>query len=154
VNSSPIYQPRFSLFDRPACQRIHDASLAILQRTGVRVYHPTALDLLAQAGGAISDGNLVRLPPDVVESALSRAPARVTLHFRGSETVAAELSGTTVNFGPGSDCFHYLDPRTGRRRFTADDVAACLRLCDALPQIAFVMSMGIPGDLPLSLIHI
>lgn len=149
MNRSPIYQPRFSLLDQRACQRIHDASLLILQRTGVRVYHPTAVAMLAEAGGSVTDGNLVHLPPELVESVLGRAPARIALHFRGSHAVAAELSGDMVNFGPGSDCLHYLDPRTGRRRFTAADIAACVRLCDALPQIAFVMSMGIPADVPV-----
>ena len=43
----------------------------------------------------------------------------------------------------------YLDPRSGERRdFRLRDLADCVRLCDALPAIDFVMSMGIPRDVP------
>lgn len=147
--SSPLYQPHFSLLDRLACQRIHDASLTVLERTGVRVHHPGAHTLLVEAGGIAVDDTLIRLPPHLVESTLGQAPAQLALYARGTGEVAANLSGMAVSFGPGSDCLHYLDPRTGRRRFTAADVAACLHLCDALPQIDFVMSMGIPADLPV-----
>ena len=102
--------------------------------------------LLKEAGNLVSDDNLVKLQPALVEWALGKAPSRVVLCRRGSDEVAAELAGRHVNFGPGSDCPNYLDPKAGRRKFTADDVAACVRLCDALPQISFLMSMGIPSD--------
>ncbi len=52
-------------------------------------------------------------------------------------------------YGPGSDCPNYLDPRTGSRRpFRTADVRECIRLVDALPEIDFCMSMGIPADAP------
>lgn len=148
MNTEQTYRPQFSLLDRAGCERIHQASLEILRRTGVRVYEEEALALLEEAGGLVSDGNLVKLPPALVEWALGKAPSRVVLCRRGSDEVVAELAGRQVNFGPGSDCPNYLDPRAGRRKFTAADVTACVRLCDALPQIAFVMSMGIPSDVP------
>ncbi len=59
------------------------------------------------------------------------------------------LDGEAVYFGSGSDTLHYLDPRTGERRdFTVQDLADCVRVCDGLPEIDFVMSMGIPRDVP------
>ena len=122
------------------------ASLEILRRTGVRVQEREALKLLADAGAHVSNGDLVKLPPALLEWALGQASSRVALCRRGSDEVAVELSGTEVSFGPGSDCPHILDPKHGRRDFIAADVAACARLCDALPQIGFVMSMGLPAD--------
>jgi len=146
---TPLAFPKFQLLNRAQCERIHQASLEILRRTGVQVHEKEALGLLEEAGGLVSDDNLVKLPPALVEWALGKAPSRVVLCRRGSDEVAAELAGRQVNFGSGSDCPNYLDPKAGRRRkFTADDVAACVRLCDALPQISFTMSMGIPSDVP------
>jgi trimethylamine---corrinoid protein Co-methyltransferase len=145
LNDSRHYHPHFSLLDKSGCERIHHSSLEILRRTGVRVQESEALKLLAEAGAHVSDGDLVKLPPSLLEWALSQAPSRIVMCRRGSDEVAVELSGYEVNFGPGSDCPNYLDPKQGRRLFTADDVAACVRLCDALPQIGFVMSMGIPS---------
>jgi trimethylamine--corrinoid protein Co-methyltransferase len=146
VGRQQVY-PRFSLLEREDCERIHRAALEILRRTGVRVYEAEALELLREAGGVAVDDNLVKLPAALIEWALDQAPSRVPLCRRGSDEVAADLSGRHVNFGPGSDCPNYLDPRHGHRRFTAADVAACVRLADALPELNFVMSTGIPSDM-------
>jgi trimethylamine--corrinoid protein Co-methyltransferase len=129
------------------CEAIHQASLEILRRTGVRVYHRAALELLRQAGAVVSDDNLVRIPPGLVEWALRQAPSRLALCRRGSGAVAARLEGDEVSFGTGSDCLHVLDPRTGlHRAFTVQDVIDCIHLVDALPELSFCMSMGIPAE--------
>jgi trimethylamine--corrinoid protein Co-methyltransferase len=109
------------MLNKEQCEAIHRASLEILRRTGVRIHHAGALDLLRQTDAAISDEEsspsgarqaLVRLPPGQVEWALSQAPSRIALCRRGSSEVAATLEGTKVSFGPGSDCPNYLDPRS------------------------------------------
>ena len=140
--------PWLSMLSREQCEAIHLASLEILRRTGVRVYHEEALDLLRQTDAIIADGNLVRFPPGLVEWALSQAPSRIALCKRGGDEVVAPLEGRMVNFGTGSDCPNYLDPRTGERRpFTAADVVDCIHVVDSLPELSFCMSMGIPADL-------
>jgi len=143
--------PQMQMLNRAQCEAIHHASLEILRRTGVRVYHQEALDLLRKTDAVITDENLVRFPPGLVEWALKQAPSRVVLCKRGSSEVAARLEEMEVNFGTGSDCLRYLDPRTGEHRlFTSKDVIDCIHLVDALPELAFCMSMGIPSDLGLS----
>ncbi len=58
------------------------------------------------------------------------------------------MEGREVSFGTGSACPNYLDPRSGERRpFKEADVVECVRLVDALPQLDFCMSMGMPSDL-------
>jgi len=142
-------RPRFSLMSREQCEAIHLASLELLRRTGVRVLHPEALRLLRQTDAVITDGTLVRLPPALVEWALKQAPSRIVLSRRGATQPAARLEGAEVNFGTGSDCNNYLNPRTGRHElFTTQTVTDCIRVVDALPEIGFCMSMGVPSDLP------
>jgi trimethylamine--corrinoid protein Co-methyltransferase len=148
---TPLALPRLQMFDRAQCEQIHLASLEILRRTGVRVYEDEALALLKDAGAVVADDNLVKMPASLAEWALKQAPSRIGLCARGADRVVVPLEGRRVNFGPGSDCPNYLDPRTGQGRpFTADDVVDCIRVVDALPEIAFVMSMGIPSDLMAS----
>ncbi len=145
---TPLALPHLQMFDRAQCERIHLASLEILRRTGVRVYEDEALALLKEAGAYVSDDTLVKIPAWLVEWALRQAPSRVGLCARGTDQVVVPLEGRQVSFGPGSDCPHYLDPRTGQRRpFTTRDVIDCVHVVDALPQLGFVMSMGIPSDL-------
>jgi trimethylamine--corrinoid protein Co-methyltransferase len=142
-----IALPRLEMLDREQCEAVHRASLEILRRTGVRIYHDEALGMLRETAAVITDGNLVRFPPGLVEWALKQAPSRVSLCRRGTEEVVAPLEGQLVSFGTGSDCPNYLDPRTGeRRRFTISDLVDCIHVVDALPELGFCMSMGIPAD--------
>jgi len=144
----PLALPHFRMFDEAQCEQIHLASLEILRRTGVRVYEDEALTLLKEAGAHVSEGNLVKIPASLVEWALQQAPSRIGLCGRGGDQVTVHLEGRQVNFGPGSDCPNYLDPRTGEKHlFTSQDLIDCIRLVDALPELGFVMSMGIPSDL-------
>ena len=46
---------------------LHDASLEIMARTGMRFFEQEALDLFRKAGTDVSEGNLVRVPPHLVE---------------------------------------------------------------------------------------
>lgn len=144
-----MYIPtRLTMLEREDCLRIHQASLKILHKMGVKVHYDEARRLFSQAGAAV-DGELVRIPPSLVEAALATVPESFSLYRRGSEEVALRLDGEGVYFGPGSDTLHYLDPRSRERRdFTLADVADCIRLCDALPEIGFVMSVGVPRDVP------
>jgi trimethylamine---corrinoid protein Co-methyltransferase len=140
--------PQFSLLTRDQCEAVHQASLEILRRTGARVDHPRALSLLRDSDAVVTGDNVVRFPPALVAWALAGPPSRIALCKRGTSEVAARLEGREVNFGTGSACPNYLDPRSGERRpFTEADVIACVRLVDALPEIDFCMSMGMPSDL-------
>jgi trimethylamine--corrinoid protein Co-methyltransferase len=140
--------PSFQLLSEEQCQAVHQASLQILEHTGLRVYHPGALDLLRGAEAEISDDTLVKLPADLVDWALKGAPSEINLYTRGTDQAAVRLLGKEVNFGTGSDCLNYLDPRSGERRpFTTEDVVDAIHVVDGLPELDFCMSMGIPSDL-------
>jgi trimethylamine--corrinoid protein Co-methyltransferase len=146
--TNTVASPTLALMSRDQCEMVHLASLEVLRRTGVRVYHDGALDLLRQTDAVITDENLVRFPPALVEWALETAPPRIALCERGSDSVIAPLEGRQVSFGTGSDCPNYLDPRTTQRRpFTRQDVIDSIHVVDALPELSFCMSMGIPSDL-------
>ncbi len=148
MTQDSVAVPRLGMLSREQYEMVHRASLEILRRTGVRVYHDEALNLLRGTDVVITDENLVRFSPGLVEWALKQAPSRVALCRRGSNQVVAPLEGREVNFGPGSDCPNYLDPHKGERRsFTAADVMDCVHVVDALPELSFCMSMGIPSDL-------
>lgn len=139
--------PQFRKLSDDQLAQIHNASLEILDRTGVCLYEEEALNLLKKAGVKVEDGNRVRIPPGLVEWALSIAPKRVVLCDRNGRRVMP-LERNNVFFGPGSDCPNILDHRTGeRRRGTLRDIEEGIRLCDALPNIDFLMSICIASDI-------
>ncbi len=143
--------PQFRIMSDDQLQEIHWASLEVLERTGCRIYHEPALELLKSAGAHVSDGNLVKVPGRLVEWALKAAPDRIVLCDRQGNR-ALFLEGCKTYYGPGSDCVFMRDPRTGERRHALlADVVEAVRLCDSLPNIDFVMSMMIPWDVPSSI---
>jgi trimethylamine--corrinoid protein Co-methyltransferase len=128
------------------CEKLHNASLAVLERTGVRLYHQEAINLLKKAGAFVSEGNRVRIPAGLVEKAFSTVPKRVTLYDRYGQP-ALYLEGHRCYYGTGSDCLNVIDHRTGERRQPVlQDVVEGITVCDALPHIDFVMSMFLPSD--------
>jgi trimethylamine--corrinoid protein Co-methyltransferase len=136
-------------FDRLSpeqCQELHHASLEILARTGVRLYHQEAVDLLKKGGAFVSEGNRVRISPSLVEKAFSTVPNRITLYDRRGQPTLF-LEDYHCYYGPGSDCLNIVDHRTGeRRKPVLQDVVEGMTVCDALPRVDFVMSMFLPSD--------
>jgi trimethylamine--corrinoid protein Co-methyltransferase len=127
------------------CEKIHLASLEILQRTGVDVHDERAREILA-GGGARIDGIRTHIPEFMVSRALSTIPKRLTLYDRHGK-VAIRAGGYNSYYGGGSDCLNVLDHRTGlRRKGTLNDVREASVLMDALPEIDFVMSAFLPED--------
>jgi trimethylamine--corrinoid protein Co-methyltransferase len=58
------------------------------------------------------------------------------------------LEGNRVFYGTGSDCPNVIDLRTGQRRpGKLQDIIEATTICDALPNIDFLMSFCIPSDL-------
>ena len=143
--------PPYSRLAPEQCAALGEASLEILERTGVRLLAPEAVELLARGGAAISEGNRARIPRRLVQRALETAPRRIVLHDRSGRP-ALPLEGARTYFGPGSDCPRIVDHRTGERRAARlADVRDAARLCDALSNIDFVMSLFIPSDAPPAL---
>ena len=140
---------RYRRLSDDQCRKLHAAALEILDRTGVRLHHSPAVDLLKQAGARVSEGNRVRIPPRLVEQALKTAPEQVTLYNRQGQA-ALPIGGYRTFFGTGSDCLNIIDHRNGERRAPVlQDVVEGMTLCDALPNIDFVMCMFLPVDVPI-----
>jgi trimethylamine--corrinoid protein Co-methyltransferase len=138
--------PQFAVLSEDELRKLHLGALELLRRTGVRFHHREAVEMLAAAGAFVSDGNRVRFPSRLIDQALASVPERVVMCDRDGEPAMC-LEEQNVYFGTGSDCLNILDPETGgHRKFTQADLIAGYRLCDALPNLDFVMSIGIPDD--------
>jgi trimethylamine--corrinoid protein Co-methyltransferase len=125
---------------------LNKASLEIMDRTGMRFFRQEAIDLFKKAGADISDGNLVRIPPQLTEWALRTVPKEIVIYDRNGKPAMSFDKGRCY-FGVGSDCLHIYDPYTRKRRQAVlEDVRRGVRLVDALPHLDFVMSMFMPAD--------
>jgi len=130
-------------------QKIHDAALSILERTGLRFDNAEAVEILKKGGVRISGDNIAHPDQKMVEWAIACAPKSIKVYNRREE-LAMDLGGDRNHYGAGSDCAHLYDPRTGeRRQALMSDVIDAVRILDALPHIDFCMSMVMPADVPL-----
>jgi trimethylamine--corrinoid protein Co-methyltransferase len=130
--------------------RIHQATLEVLRRTGVRVLVPKVRELLSRAGCWL-DGERVRIPPHLIEWAVRVAPKRVVMCDRNGNA-AMFLEGYRSYYGTGSDTPFVIDAYSGKRRQAMlADVSNVARLVDALPHISFLMCMGIASDVAASI---
>lgn len=134
--------------NREQIDTLHNASLEIMERTGMRFFDQEALDLFKKAGARITDGNIVHVPAELVAWARTTVPENVNIYDRNRE-LAMALGGDRTYFGVGSDCMSTYDLDSGiHRRAVLSDVVNGVRLVDALPNMDFVMSMFLPSDVP------
>jgi trimethylamine---corrinoid protein Co-methyltransferase len=127
-------------------QAIYDAALDIIASIGMRVHHEGTRELLRDAGCTVSDTDLVCIPRELVEPARTTAPHMIEVYDRRGEP-AMSLGERNSYFGTGSDLMSTYDLDTGEHRpSTLSDIARAARLCDALPNIDFVMSCAHPND--------
>lgn len=129
-------------------ERLHYATLHVLERVGVKIFEPESLELLHGSGAKV-DGNLVKIPAWMVQGALQTAPKVVSLAARdGSE--AMNLEKGRIYYGSGSEVPYTIDLESGqRRKVIRTDVCNSSRLIDVLDNIDFVMSLGLISDVPV-----
>ena len=150
----PTFQPRLKVLNREQALAIHLAALEILERTGFKMEHPGAREMLADAGGEVSGGDWVKLPAHLAEEALRSAPKQFALYDqKGNETMP--LINGNLFYGTGSDANFTFDLETGqRRRAVLRDAGNFAKLVDGLENMAFVMSMANPEDVPVEDIYV
>ncbi|MFP4040396.1 MAG: trimethylamine methyltransferase family protein [Desulfosudaceae bacterium] len=126
---------------------IFNEVLKILQHTGAEVKHKRACRILAENGCQVS-GQRVYMPSHIVKRALNTVPPVTTVYsWQGQAALRIEHGHTY--FGPGPTCPNFIDPFTFERRsYARRDAAMVARVCEALPRIGFVMSLGLVNDAP------
>jgi trimethylamine--corrinoid protein Co-methyltransferase len=144
----PTFHPRLKVLNREQALGIHTAALEILEKIGVKMEHALALEMLADAGGKVFEGNWIKLPSYLAEDAIQSAPRQIILYDHQGQA-AMRLMDHNVYYGTGSDTTFTLDLETGeRRRCILSDVERFAKLVDGLENISFAMSMGNPEDVP------
>ncbi len=148
VNKNNLTTLGLNIMTDDQIERIHDGTMQILERVGVKVFEQESIELLDTAGAKV-DGNLVKIPAWMVQEALQSAPKTVTLYSREG-SAALNLEKGKIHYGAGSEVPFTVDLDSGKRRkVLRHDVYHSSRLIDALPQIDFAMSLGLISDVPV-----
>jgi trimethylamine--corrinoid protein Co-methyltransferase len=130
-------------------KRIHEASLDVLERTGIEVMPSECREIFREAGAKVDDkNNRVFIPRRMIEDALATARDEVVLCGRDPKHDII-LGGTRVYMGTGGAAVKVLDLETQYvRESTLADVAKIGRLVDALDNIHFYLRACVARDIP------
>ncbi len=137
------------LMDASQLAMIHDAVKRILWEVGVIIDHEaTRARLLDEHQCRLGEDGYIKLPPDLIEKAISTVPDRIMLYDLNGE-LRIDTSAKTSSYCPGHNCVRMLDYQTGALRpCSLDDIRDTARLCEKLPNIDMACTLGYPSDVP------
>jgi trimethylamine--corrinoid protein Co-methyltransferase len=122
--------------------QVHERTLGVLAKTGVRVDTAQGRRILKDAGAEVDETtHIVRFPRSLVEESLRLAPREFVLGARRPGWDLPMNRGACTLLADGEARF-VLDPKTGQRRpGTFQDWLNATRLIDALDEIGVYWSM-------------
>lgn len=129
---------RLEVLTAEEVQKIHEATLWIIEHVGVRFPSQRALEIW-QANGASVDWErkIVRVKPQVIEEALKKCPPAYTLAAR-DPAQDCPLDGNHVFLGTDGCGVEVIDIQTGQKRTSRlSDVRDIARVADATPEVGF-----------------
>ncbi len=135
-----ITNPRLNLhiLSSKDVERIHRATIEIIERVGLKFPSKKALDIWEEHGAKVDrDTKIVKVPGDMIEEALKQAPPVYSLAARHPSQDLA-LDGNHVYVGTDGCGVEVIDISSGkRRRSDSKDVADIACIADYLEEVAF-----------------
>ena len=130
-------------------ERVHEASLEVLENVGLLVRNEEARERLARHGCRVdAETQIVKFPRAVVEESRAAFPPTFTFGARDPQ-----YDRTLPDDGPviitGSSAPNIIDPTTGEeRRARSDDIARIAHLINALPGYDIFSISTLAADAP------
>jgi len=145
-------KPRIDFLSHYELDAIHNASLEVLENTGIRVTNEAVLDILKKAGARVDYvKNHVTIPRGLVEEALRRAPKTAKYAARNPKYDVA-LNKQKPHFWASGGVPFIVDWETGERRYSRlEDSARWAVLADYLDHFHFLWGVGQSTDAPLDM---
>jgi trimethylamine--corrinoid protein Co-methyltransferase len=146
------------LLTQAELETLKHGTLRLLDEVGVHFPSRRALEIFADHGAKVDmETEIVRIPPDLVQKAMSTAPRSFVLGGR-EERFDLLLDGSKSYLATDGTGVHVIDPETREMRESRkEDVAMMARVCDALPLISFywplVSAQDYGGTAPLHQCH-
>lgn len=135
-------------------ERVHQASLQVLERTGIEVMESEAREIFRTAGARIdAAANRVFLSRSMVEDAVAAACKQFVLAGRDPKH-DMHIGGDRVYMGTGGAAVKVLDLDGTVRESRLDDIAKIGRLVDALDNIHFYLRPVVARDIPDDLLDV
>ncbi|MEM7116725.1 MAG: trimethylamine methyltransferase family protein [Chloroflexota bacterium] len=114
-------------------EKLHNASLSILENVGMAFMAPEALDLWAKAGAKVNhQEERVWIDRGLLLDLVDKAPSQFTWHAR-NPAYSVTIGGNHIAFTPNSGMPYVSDLDRGRRNGTLADLERFVKLAHMLP---------------------
>lgn len=146
-------RPKITILDPEQIHRIHKYSQHILSTVGIRVDEKQARSLFLKNGCTIKNRQ-VFIPPEIVEWAITAAPAKIDIYDRKGKFVfqLGDSAKNQTRFGIGVTNLYYQDVQTDMvEPFSRKHLQTAVRLGDALPSFDIISTPGIIQDFPANI---
>ncbi len=148
-----LNRPPLKLLDEAELEKLHQASLAILARTGVIFNSPAAIRHFVRAGANVQD-NRVYLSEDLLQEVLSEAPAEYTLQARNPAN-NVRIGGRHLAVMPGGGPPFVLDLDGLRRPGSLTDLENFARLSQLSRDVHVIARKAVEAqDVPVAVRHL
>lgn len=137
-----ITSRKLSFLDETQLKNLKEATLRILEKTGVKFPSGKALEIFAEHGADVDrESQIVKIPRDLALKAMATVPRYFTLGARNPEFDLEMQDG--VSFFTNDGCGHnVIDSLTGEKRAsTKADVGMMACINDYLSSMAFSWTM-------------
>ncbi len=146
---TPERNVSITVLEKNQLSSIHESTLELMENTGMKIEGEKARRVLRAGGCLTGKDNLTRIPSQLVNKALKSAPKEIVLYTRDGDPFITVNHENQVFFGTHADQLEILDPFTGKvRKFKKADIALMCKVAEALPNINFVLSVGLASDMP------
>ena len=144
----------YQVLDTDDVERIHNASMEILETVGIKVDYSVARDLFRKAGAEVDDqAQSVRIPEKLIQWALEQAPRQFKL-FGSDGKLEMQIGGEAVQFAALGTPTAILDMETGEHRPSSmADLLNHIKLIDGCEYIHCSQMDVWPNDIPMTTIH-
>ena len=139
-------QLRLEALSRDELEKIHTATLAVLEKTGVVVESEDVRALLKEHGARVN-GACVSFPSGMVEKAVIRINKEVKLSARDPRYSVVLPSRDTLNSTSGYAAYTYDMDSSESRPSTTEDLVDYAILADALPEVDIFWPIVMPTEI-------
>ncbi|MBW1891693.1 MAG: trimethylamine methyltransferase family protein, partial [Deltaproteobacteria bacterium] len=138
----------FDVFTDDEIDKIHLATLEVLEKTGLYVGTDEAMDILEGGGARVNRKNkIVKFQPYLVEDCIRSAPPKIVLHGRDPAHDVV-LEGKRVNFCTFGQGVSIMDVDGSVRASVTEDVGKAALLTDAMEEVDVCERSLTAGDAP------
>lgn len=149
ANSFENVRPKLQLLNREQMQEVHQYSIQILEKTGIKVESKTARKIFEKSNAVRLDNEVVYIQSELIDQAIKTCPSSIEVFNKKGNTAfhLGKNQGDETYFGTGVTNTYFQDILSGNvEAFTRKHMQHSTKLSDLLGQYDMVSTLGIPSD--------